>query len=118
MIRLRQEDAQLTTWWGTEVECLSAIARMERAGFLDVKTLTEALEQLEDLRRTWSEVAASSQVREAAKRLLRVHALRADDALQLAAATVAAEGSPASLELVSFDERLRAAAAREGFVVI
>lgn len=118
MIRLRQQDAQVMTWWGTEVECLSAIARMERAGFLDVKTLTEALEQLEDLRRTWSEVPPSSQVREAAKRFLRVHALRAAAALQLAAATVAAEGSPPSLEFVSLDERLRAVAAREGFVVI
>jgi hypothetical protein len=38
-------------------------------------------------------------------------------ALQLAAAVVAAEGVPASLDLVTLDERAAAAARREGFVV-
>jgi predicted nucleic acid-binding protein len=46
-----------------------------------------------------------------------VHPLRAADALQLAAAVVAAEGIPASLSIVTLDERLAAAARREGFVV-
>jgi predicted nucleic acid-binding protein len=54
-------------------------------------------------------------VRSVAERMLRVHALRAADALQLAAATIAAERDPPTLELVSLDERLNAAAAKEGF---
>jgi predicted nucleic acid-binding protein len=51
-------------------------------------------------------------------RFLRVHPLRTADALQLAAAFIAAEGRPSSLEVVTLDERLAAAARKEGFVVI
>jgi hypothetical protein len=50
--------------------------------------------------------------------LLRVHDLRAADALQLAAAIAAAEGQPASLELVCLDDRLIRAAEREGFPIV
>ena len=66
----------------------------------------------------WAEVPATDAVRAAARRLLGVHALRAADALQLAAATVAAEGEPGSLEVVTLDDRLAEAAEREGFVVL
>jgi predicted nucleic acid-binding protein len=44
-----------------------------------------------------------------------VHPLRAADALQLAAAFVAAEQRPSSLEVVTLDDRLAAAARKEGF---
>jgi predicted nucleic acid-binding protein len=57
-------------------------------------------------------------VRTTAIRLLRVHPLRAADALQLAAAIVAAEDHPATLQLVTLDERLAQAAEREGFEVV
>lgn len=50
-------------------------------------------------------------------RLLRLHALRAEGALQLAAALVLA-GSPPVATFVSFDERLRVAARLEGLTVI
>ena len=50
-----------------------------------------------------------------AKRLLRVHDLRTADALQLAAAVYVAEARPSTLEFVSLDDRLLAAARREGF---
>ena len=50
-----------------------------------------------------------------AQRLLRLHPLRAADALQLAAAVVASEHEPRSLDFVCLDERLAAAASREGF---
>jgi hypothetical protein len=49
---------------------------------------------------------------------LRVHPLRAADALQLAAAFIAAERRPSSLELVTLDDRLAVAARKEGFAVI
>ena len=48
-------------------------------------------------------------------RLLRVHPLRMADAFQLAAAIVAAENHPASLQFVTLDDRLGQAAEREGF---
>jgi hypothetical protein len=40
------------------------------------------------------------------------------DALQLAAAFAAAEGRPASLELITLDDRLCMAARKEGFAVV
>jgi hypothetical protein len=49
---------------------------------------------------------------------LRVHALRAGDSLQLAAALVACEGRPGGLQFVSLDDRLNEAALREGFRVV
>ena len=66
---------------------------------------------------SWDEILPSEAVRGIAQRLLRVHALRAADSLQLAAALVAAERDPASLPLVSLDQRLGEAATREGFTV-
>ncbi|HSL24431.1 MAG TPA: hypothetical protein VK886_23045 [Vicinamibacterales bacterium] len=66
----------------------------------------------------WHEVDPSDSVREAAVRFLRVHSMRAADALQLAAAFVAAERQPSALEVVTLDDRLAAAARKEGFVVI
>jgi uncharacterized protein len=68
------------------------------------------------LRAAWHEVEPSDEVRESAKRLLRVHDLRTAEALQLAAAFYVAEARPSTLEFVSLDERLMAAARREGFV--
>jgi hypothetical protein len=46
-----------------------------------------------------------------------VHPLGAADALQLAAALVAAERRPPTLTLVTCDDRLREAAAKEGFLI-
>ena len=64
------------------------------------------------------EVQPSERVRSTAQRALRVHALRAADALQLAAAIVAAGEDRASLVVVCLDQRLTLAARREGFQVI
>jgi predicted nucleic acid-binding protein len=57
-------------------------------------------------------------IRETAVRLLRVHPLRATDALQLAAAFVAAERTPSSLQIVTLDDRLAAVARKEGFRIV
>jgi hypothetical protein len=51
-------------------------------------------------------------------RLLRLHALRAADALQLAAAIVLADFDPKTLPFVTLDRHLGAAARREGFEVL
>ena len=47
-----------------------------------------------------------------------MHSLRAVDALQLAAAFLAAEQRPTSLAMVTLDERLATAAQKEGFAVL
>jgi len=112
-----EADPQVITWWGTAVECVSALARLEREGALDAVAMRSANERLDALELAWAEVQPSQQVRVLASRLLRVHALRAGDAWQLAAALLAAEGHPASIVLVTLDDRLAGAAEREGLKV-
>jgi predicted nucleic acid-binding protein len=114
--RLR-EDAQLAVWWGTTVECASALARLEREGAA-ADRVSEAFSRLDDLSRAWMEVEPHDELRDVARRLLRVHPLRAAGAVQLAAAYVVAERRPATLALVTLDERLRLAAMKEGFTTL
>ncbi len=116
--RIVSEDADLLVWWGTPVECTSAVARRERDRHLDSETAALALDRLRVLVPSWTEVQPSERVRSTAQRALRVHALRAADALQLAAAIVTAGEDRASLEVVCLDQRLTLAARREGFQVI
>ena len=86
-------------------------------GALDDVAGAEAFDRLRHLASGWHEVEPSDAVREAAVRFLRVHPLRAADALQLAAAFVAAERRPSSIEVVTLDDRLAAAARKEGFAL-
>jgi hypothetical protein len=118
LIRIMEQDPVILAWWGTPVECMSAIARREREGAMTRADVTSALQRLRALGEGWQEVLPSEVVRTAAQRLLRIHALRAADALQLAAAVVAAEHEPVSLPFVSMDARLNDAATREGFQVL
>jgi predicted nucleic acid-binding protein len=115
LLELLEQDAGMIVWWGTPVECTSAIARRERDRALDPASAAHCIDRLDQLAVEWQEVLPSSPLRVTAQRLLRVHALRAADSLQLAAAIAAAELEPASLDFVSLDERLIDAAAREGF---
>lgn len=112
--RLR-DDPAVVTWWGTMVECASALARLEREGALATDDVRDALARSREAAEGWIEVPASSDVREQAMRLLRVHPLRAGDAVQLAAAIVAADFQPGTLEFVTLDTRQADAAEREGF---
>ena len=115
---LAEHDSAMLVWWATEVECASAIARLDREDALDESGVTQAFDRLKQLAHAWHEVDPSDSIREAAVRFLRVHPLRAGDALQLAAAFIAAERRPSSLEVVTLDDRLAAAARKEGFVLI
>jgi predicted nucleic acid-binding protein len=111
-------DSRMFVWWGTPVECVSAVSRREREGALSLAEATTALERLRALSDSWYEVLPSDVVRSTAQRLLRVHPLRAADSLQLAAALVASEGDPARLPFVCLDDRLTEAAQREGFGLV
>jgi len=115
---LAARDPDMLVWWGSRVECVSALARLERDAALDSKAAVLAFDRLKQLAAGWHEVDPSDIVRETAARFLRVHPLRAADALQLAAAFVAAEQRPASLEMLTLDDRLSGAAQKEGFAVI
>ena len=115
---LAAKDPAMLVWWATEVECASAIGRLERDGAIDESAVTQAFERLKQLAGGWHEIDPSDTIREAAVRFVRVHPLRAADALQLAAAFIAAERRPSSLEVVTLDDRLAVAARKEGFVLI
>jgi predicted nucleic acid-binding protein len=115
---LFEQTDEVAVWWATEVECASAVARLERTELLTAEAANEAFAQLQRLAEVWHLIDPVESVRLTAKRFLRVHDLRAADALQLAAAFLAAEGRPETLEIVSLDQRLTAAARREGFPVV
>ncbi len=115
---LYRQDPVMLVWWGSEMECVSALSRLERQGALSPDTLAQAFERVRALKSMWHEIQPLEILKETAIRLLRVHQLRAGDALQLAAAIVASEHRPSSLGFVCLDERLKIAAQREGFNVI
>jgi predicted nucleic acid-binding protein len=114
---LYQDDPEIIVWWASIVECASAIARLERDEALTVGLAAESFGRLDALSPSWIEIQPVDEIREIARRFLRVHALGAADSLQLAAAFVAAERRPPSLALVTLDARLHEAAVREGFAV-
>jgi predicted nucleic acid-binding protein len=118
MLALLAADPTAVVWWGTRVECVSALARLERDGALSSGGLATALADLRDLQASWYEIEPGDILRENAERLLRVHPLRAADALQVAAAVLAAQHRPSALPFVSLDTRLSAVAGREGFPLV
>ncbi len=115
MLRHATSDPAMVTWWGTRVECVSAVARLERDGQLPSGEVRAALARLDAMSQEWSEVPALEELRDHATRLLRTHRLRAADALQLASAIIAADGSARTLPFMTLDMRLAEAADREGF---
>jgi hypothetical protein len=108
-------DAEPVVWWTTPLECQSAIQRRHRERPFSAAELTAATERLRQLVQHADTVAPTDEVRRRAARLLSVHALRAADALQLAAALTWCEEQPHGEVFVSLDARLREAAVREGF---
>jgi uncharacterized protein len=107
----------LVTWWGSRLECISALCRREREGHLDTVAFATARQRLEALSRQWTEVPPSDVVRLRAERLLRNHSLRAADSFQLAAALISANELTAGAGFYCADGRLCEAAAKEGFEV-
>lgn len=120
-IELRQGQllaiAEMVTWWGTRTQTISALCRRKRESEITQLVYDQANARLERLAAQWSEVAPSELLRRRSERLLRVHSLRAADALQLASALIAAGEAPEGAEFYTSDKRLAAAAGAEGFVV-
>ncbi len=115
---LLRRDPDLVIWWGTGVECASALARLQREGALARSGLRQAREILDHLQAAAFEVEPVAEVRSRALRLLAVHRLRAGDALQLAAALLWCRERPQKVGFVCLDDRLRLAAGGEGFLVL
>lgn len=115
---LLRSDPEPVLWWASPVECQSALYRQHREDALPAAVLNEALARLRTLAEDADFVAPTTRLRERAGRLLAAHPLRAADALQLAAALVWCDEAPEGISFACLDERLRAAARREGFGVI
>ena len=118
MERRFAEDPEIVTWWGSSLECYSALMRLAREGRLGRSEQSQAERRLTELRRNWDEVMPTESARRGAERLLRLHVLRAADALQLAAALAATGQEADRMEMLCLDARLSEAARREGFTVI
>lgn len=118
MESLHEEDTEVVLWWGSVVECASAIARAARENQIDRGAEQRAGQTVDRLQGRVFEVQPSDEARPRALRLLRVHSLRAADALQLAAALTWCRERPRGAGFICLDGRLREAAAREGFDVL
>jgi predicted nucleic acid-binding protein len=111
------EDGALALWALTPVEVLSAVRRLVREGAMSEEVGREAEARMADVVRVGHLVVDVEAVKRLAARLLRLHPLRAFDALQLGAALHWAESRPDGRVVHTFDGRLAAAARREGFTV-
>ena len=118
MSHLLRSDPEMLVWWGTRVECASALARYDRERDLPASHLAQAGARLAALSTRWAEVVPTETLRSTTERFVRTHPLRSADALQLAAAWAASDGQPDQLAFVSLDARQRDAARREGFAVL
>jgi len=117
VLRPQASRVTIVTWCLSSIEIASAIERRAREQVLDDTARAAALTNLRILAEGWTEVTAVAPVRDRALRVLATHALRAADALQLAAALVTFADAPAGKPFICTDQRLRAAAEREGFSV-
>jgi hypothetical protein len=84
---------------------------------LDEQVAHAAEERMDELMRACQVIIDVEPVKAQATRLLRLHPLRAFDALQLGAALHWAEAHPRGRLLHTLDGRLALAAQREGFTV-
>ena len=51
-----RDDPAIVTWWGTSVECASALARLHREGKLEADGLSAAMSRLRGALPMWTEV--------------------------------------------------------------
>jgi len=110
-------DNAMVVWTLTPVEVVSALRRLvrERAVSEDAARVAEI--RLGEMMERCHVVIDVEVVKSLAARLLRLHSLRAFDALQLGAALHWTEGHPQGRMLHTLDSRLAQAAEREGFLV-
>ncbi len=116
--KLLRDKATVAVWALTRTEMTSAVWRRARSGDLELAAMPRVLARIAALASQWSEVVDLELVRDRADRLLGQHALRAADALQLAAALVLTRERPRNQELVTGDGDLANASIMEGFRVL
>jgi predicted nucleic acid-binding protein len=116
--RWLRDDVELTVWTLTPIEVASALRRLVREGAISERAADDAERRTSELMRASHVVVDIEAVKSRALRLLRIHALRAADAMQLGAALEWAAGQPSGRILHTLDTRLAIASRREGFVAL
>lgn len=112
-----RQDTTIVTWWGTPVEIFSGLCRLQREKRFAATEIDTLRERFTRLASSLDTVIPSLPIRERALRLLRIHAIRAADALQLAAALQWCQELPALHAFICLDDKLSTAARNEGFQV-
>ena len=112
------DDGEIALWTLTPIEVVSAVQRLVREGAFSERQAEEAERRTNELVLVSHVVVDVEAVKSRAARLLRLHVLRAADALQLGAALEWAVGHPPGRLVHTFDARLAVAARREGFTVV
>lgn len=112
-----RDGVPMAVWWGTPVELTSALVRRARGGKITANARDDGLVRLARLAGLWRLIWPDDVLRESAVRAVRLHALAAGDALQLAAA-MAWAGRPTGQAFMTLDHELAVAALVEGFTVL
>jgi hypothetical protein len=115
---LLRRDAEVATWWGAPLECMSALLKVHRQDRISPADFLKARSVLDHLGARAFEIQPTEEVRARALRILSVHALRAAGAFELAAALIWCQERTRFASFVSLDEPLRLAAVLEGFRVL
>ena len=117
-LELYEQDSQVVTAWHAVPECASAFCRLQREGHVSGQELSQLLVDLEAQSRQWFILSSGKRLEQLTLRALRVHPLRAMDAIHLAAAILARGDEIVPMAFYSEDARLAEAAAKEGFYPI
>lgn len=118
ILSLLRKDEGMAVWWATQIECASALSRRLADGTFDLWLFDQSVDRLAALLGKWTEEPPSREMRMLAEYFLGLHGLKTADALQLAAAFQWRGWNPVGKEFVCLDNRLRTAAAVEGFSVL
>ena len=111
-----EQDKQMMIWWGTSIEVYSTVSRLEREGVLSEQEQESVISCFRELEETSIEIHPQDSIKKTAKRLVRNHAIKTLDALQLASCIFA--NNEFTVKMVTFDERLRRIAQKEGISVL
>lgn len=117
-VRALLQDYGIAVWWATSVEMRSAFERLLRMGQLTSQEHAAAGLRLEKLRRGWRELQPTETLRAQAETFLKTYALKAADALQLAAAFAWCSGYTQHCTFICGDAQLVEAARQVGFQVV
>ncbi len=110
-----KQDAEVLTAWHAVPECVSAFCRLQRENFITEAQLNTLIRHLEEAAENWYIITPGKRLEKLTLRSLRVHPLRAMDAIHLAAACLARNEESPAMGFFTEDARLRTAASKEGF---